>query len=197
MRVLLVSFIIVIVDQVSKILVKGFSIPFLNFEHVGLAQGNSIHLIGDFFNLTFVENPGIAFGITFGADYKLFISFLTIAASIALFFYLYINRKKSFVTRFSIALILGGAFGNLIDRIFYGVFYGYAPLFYGRVVDFFDFHLFNFFMFHQYFGSYVFNIADVSVTAGVILLVYALNKEKVSQTSVVAATENILIDNKE
>jgi signal peptidase II len=69
-------------------------------------------------------------------------------------------------------LILGGAIGNLIDRTFYGVIYGYAPIFYGRVVDFFNVDFFDFTILGRTYDRWpIFNIADASVTVGVILLV--------------------------
>ncbi len=176
MRLLFVSLGIFIIDQVSKILVKGISIPFLKIFHPGMYPGQRIPVIGDLFSITFVENPGIAFGIDFGANFKLLISIFTIVATIGLFIYFYRIREKSFSLRLSIAIIIGGAFGNLIDRIFYGYFYGYSSLFYGRVVDFFDFRIFNLFLFNRTFGNYIFNVADMAVTVGVILLLFNFHR---------------------
>ncbi|MCK7516433.1 MAG: signal peptidase II [Ignavibacteriales bacterium] len=90
-------------------------------------------------------------------------------------FYLYIIRDKSLSLKIAIALILGGAVGNLIDRTFYGLFYDYAPLFYGKVVDFFDFDFFNFTLFGRSYDRWpIFNIADAAVTIGVLILVIFL-----------------------
>lgn len=197
MRVLFVSCFVVIIDQISKLLVKGISIPFLKINHPGLLEGKSIPLVSNLFNITFVENPGIAFGITFGENYKLIISIFTVIASLLLVFFLYINRKKEFTFRLSIALIIGGAFGNLIDRIFYGVIYGYGPLFFGKVVDFFNMRFFNMFFLNKTFGNYVFNLADVSVTLGVILLLFAYNKRSVEVLDAEPEIPNYLADNKE
>jgi len=196
-KVLFFSFGVVLVDQLSKLFVKGFSIPFLNLSIHGMYQGERISLIGNFFNITFVENPGIAFGIYFGDSFKFLISLFTLIASIGLAVYLYRSRNKIFSLRFAIALILGGAIGNLIDRIFYGVFYGYGPLFHGKVVDFFNLKFFNFFIFDRLFGSYVFNFADLSVTSGVILLLFALNWQRNIENEINPAVENYLADNKE
>ena len=70
-------------------------------------------------------------------------------------------------------MILGGALGNLIDRVFYGVFFGDAPLFYGKVVDFLDMNFFDINIFgYQLTRWPVFNIADASVTLGVLLLLF-------------------------
>jgi signal peptidase II len=68
-------------------------------------------------------------------------------------------------------MILGGAVGNLIDRLFYGLLFGYAPLFHGRVVDFFDVDFFDVTIFGYHMSRWaVFNVADACVTIGVILL---------------------------
>ncbi len=162
-----------------------------------MAHGESIPLIGNTFNITFVENPGIAFGIDFGSQFKLLISIFTILASAGLLVYLYLNRHRNLGVRISLALILGGAVGNLIDRIFYGVAYGYGSLFYGKVVDFFNFRMFNLFIFNKTMGSYVFNVADIAVTAGVILLLFAMNREKADNPELNSTLENYLAENKE
>ncbi|MCX8011437.1 MAG: signal peptidase II, partial [Ignavibacteria bacterium] len=162
MRILYVSLVIVVLDQVSKLLVKGFKIPFLGIEHKGMELYQTVSVIGDFFRLTYIENPGMAFGINFGDGSKFFLTFFSILASVGIIYYLYKNRNHLFITRFSLALILGGAIGNLIDRIFYGVFYGEGALFHGKVVDFFDFDFFNVNLFgHQYDRWPIFNIADM------------------------------------
>jgi signal peptidase II len=153
-------------------MVKGFAIPFLKFHYVGMFHGQRINIFGDFFQLTFIENPGMAFGYDPGSSLKLYVSLFSLAASIALIIYLYTARNKSLSLRISLAFILGGAVGNLIDRMFYGVFYGYASLFYGHVVDFLDFDFFHFTLFGRSFERFpVFNLADASVTIGVLILI--------------------------
>ncbi len=159
--------------------------------------GQRIPIVGDVFNITFVENPGIAFGIYFGDAFKFLISLFSIAASGLLLFYLYKSRKKILVLRLSLALILGGAVGNLLDRVFYGIIYGYAPLFHGKVVDFFNLRFFDLFIFNRIFGSYVFNVADIAVTVGVVLFMFALNSQNIIEKEENSATENLLVENKE
>jgi len=169
MRVLQLSAAVVVVDQLSKLLVKGFSIPFLGITWTGMAYGASIPLLGDFVRLTYIENPGMAFGIDMGG--KLFFSIFSVVASVAIFVYLYYSRHANLGFRAALALILGGALGNLIDRLFYGVLFGGAPLFYGKVVDFFDVDFFNLNIFGYNMSRWpVFNVADACVTIGVILL---------------------------
>ncbi|MHB8904746.1 MAG: signal peptidase II [Melioribacteraceae bacterium] len=171
MRVLFATLLVVITDQVTKFLVKGGIIPILNIKAEGMHYGQSIKVFGDFFKLTFVENPGIAFGIDVNETSKLFLSIFTLIASIGIFYYLWKSRKQKFIVRLALALILGGAIGNLIDRTFYGVFYGYERLFYGHVVDFFNMDFFDFTIFGRTYERWpIFNIADASVSVGVVLL---------------------------
>jgi len=169
MRVLYVTGLVVFLDQLAKLLIKGFEIPILNLYVSGMALGSSIPIFGDFLRLTFIENPGMAFGIDLGG--KLFLTIFSILASIGIFVYLYRIRQEALVVRLALALILGGAIGNLIDRVFYGVLFGEGALFYGRVVDFVDVDFFNM----DFLGIHatrfpVFNIADASVSCGVVLL---------------------------
>ena len=169
MKVLYVTFSVVIADQVTKLLVRGIQIPFLGINIIGMPLYSSKSIIGDFLRLTYIENPGMAFGIDFG--WKSFFALFSIIASIAIFLYLYKVRQESRAVRFSLALILGGAIGNLIDRVFYGPLFDGMPLFHGRVIDFIDFDFFNISLFGYNFSRFpVFNIADASVTIGVIML---------------------------
>src|SRR5436309_3721555 len=136
-----------------------------------MQYGSSRPLLGDFFRLTYIENPGMAFGIDLGG--KLFFSIFSILASVAILFYLYKAREESLGLRLSLGMILGGAIGNLVDRIFYGVMFGTAPLFYGKVVDFFDIDFFNINILGYHLSRWpVFNIADAAVTVGVLLLLF-------------------------
>jgi signal peptidase II len=162
---------VIVLDQLSKFYIKGFSIPFLNIKFDGMYLGESVPVIGDFFRITFTENPGMAFGFDPGSDFKLFISVFSLVASIGLLVYLYTIRYKSLSLKIAIALILGGAVGNVIDRMFYGLIYDYAPLFFGKVVDFFDFDFFNFSILGRSYDRWpIFNIADAAVSIGVLIL---------------------------
>lgn len=185
MRVLYLSFIVVLADQVTKLLVKGFSIPFLNFNYDGMYIGQVIPVIGDFFRLTFIENPGMAFGYDPGSSIKLWVTLFSLAASVGLIIYIYLIRNKSLSLRVAIAMILGGAVGNLIDRMFYGVFFDYAPLFYGKVVDFLDFDFFNFTLFGKSYDRWpIFNIADSAVTIGVLILILFYKKHQIEDEAI-------------
>ncbi|MBI5324773.1 MAG: signal peptidase II [Ignavibacteriae bacterium] len=165
---------LILSDQVTKLLVKGFVFGGLNVH--GLDIGQSISVIGDFLQITYVENSGMALGITFGTG-KIFLSFFSIIASIGLAYYLYKLGNFSIWVRIGIMLIFAGAFGNLIDRVFYGVFFHEGPLFYGRVVDFIQFDIpdINFWNIH-YTHFPVFNVADSCVSVGVVLLIIVHKK---------------------
>ena len=183
MKILYLSLFIVITDQISKIWVKGFQIPFLNFKHEGMYIGQKIPVIGDFFRITFIENPGLAFGIDIDATLKLIISVFSLVASIGLVIYLYVVRNEKLGFRISLALILGGAIGNFIDRAFYGIIYDYAPLFYGKVVDFLDFDFFNLTLFGRSYDRFaIFNIADSAVTIGIFLLLFLHKSHEKEET---------------
>lgn len=171
MRILFVTLFVVIADQLSKLYIKGISIPALNIHFTGMSIGERIDVIGSFLRITFVENPGMAFGIDLGVSSKLFLSLFSIIASIGILYYLYKVRHNGLILRLSLALILGGALGNLIDRVFYGVIFGYSNLFFGRVVDFIDVDFFNINLLGYNYDRWpIFNVADMSVSIGVIML---------------------------
>ena len=193
MKVLYLSLFVIISDQVTKLLVKGFSLPFLNLHVEGMQYGQSIDIIGSFVKFTYVENPGMAFGIEVGSS-KVLLSLFSVAASIAILFYLYKVKDKSLPLRISLALIFAGAVGNLIDRVFYGVIFDYAPILYGKVVDFVSVEFFDFTLFgHTYERWPIFNIADASVTIGIVMLFFIGSKdEKIRKKK---AEENGMADN--
>lgn len=131
----------------------------------------SIAVVGDAIRITYVENAGMAFGISFGAG-KIFLSLFSIAASAVLAWYLVRLDTKHFGAKLALALIFAGATGNLIDRVFYGVFYGENPLFYGKVVDFIDVDMPDLSLFgREYMRFWVFNVADSCVSVGMVLMI--------------------------
>jgi signal peptidase II len=176
-KILNLSLFIVLSDQFTKLLIKGFSIPALGIQLPGVGLGTSRPILGNFLRLTYIENPGMAFGIDIGG--KLFFSIFSILASAGIFWYLYKARNENILFRISLAMILGGAIGNLIDRVFYGVLFNDAPLFYGKVVDFIDADFFNINIFGYHLTRWpVFNIADASVTCGVVLMLFSRRRPK-------------------
>lgn len=123
MRVLWISALVVVIDQVTKALIVR-----------SMELYESIPLIGDWLKLTYTENPGMAFGIQFGPPGT--VTVFSVLATLLVGWYLYSVRFGYWPFRASLAMVLGGAVGNIVDRIFYGVLMGYSGYFQGRVVDF-------------------------------------------------------------
>ena len=135
---------LVLIDQISKLLVVNY-------------LSDKIVLINNFFSLDYVKNTGAAFGFFSGNI------FFLVLITLALVFYLIYELKQNIEKKFNlvfIILIISGAIGNLIDRVFRGF-----------VVDFISFILFNSQM-------PVFNIADIFVTCGVAGLIFVIFKER-------------------
>ena len=182
MKILFLSLILFLIDQISKVLARGFNLSWFDINYSGLYLGESKPLIKDVLHITLVENPGIAFGIDPGESLRDLILVITILTCIGIFAYLLFAKNADRRVRIAVALILGGAAGNLFDRIFYGYFYNYAPLFQGNVVDFLDIRFFRFFIFDDIHGNYVFNIADVSILSGVFILIFLILRMKSKRT---------------
>ena len=142
MGVLFITAIIITADQISKSLVKST-----------MTLHESIPAIPGFFHLTYVLNKGMAFGIDLPIGISFF-SGISLVLTCFLIWLLWNERKNNILMRVSLALILGGAIGNLIDRILFG-----------EVVDFFDFMIGDFHWF-------IFNIADSAVTVGIVLMLF-------------------------
>ncbi len=183
-KLLLFSAGLVVLDQVTKLAVKGFDLFGIRYDGMNLYESHQI--IGDFLRFTFVENPGMAFGLNFGMP--VILSLFSVVASI---FLIHLIRKTSTPGttantgfRIALAMILGGAVGNLIDRVFYGVFYGYGPLCYGKVVDFVDVDIPDLaFLGLNLDRFYIFNVADACVSVGVVLLlIFYPSKKPETQT---------------
>lgn len=171
----LVALGVILIDQTSKLLV-----------YYNMDLGEEVNVIGHWFRLHYLLNPGMAFGIRWESEFgKLALTFFRIAAMTGIGYYLYASIKKNLHPGFLVclALILGGAIGNVIDSTFYGVFLKYnaigAPIkwFHGEVIDMLYFPLFHvtipeWFPFRpgeQFeFFSPVFNIADSSIFIGVV-----------------------------
>lgn len=170
----LAAALLILLDQSAKLAVKGFSL--FGFTHEGMFLGQAIPLIGEAVQLTFVENPGMAFGITFGAGKALLTTFSLIAAC-GLSWYLHKLSGFSAAVRVGITLILAGAVGNFIDRAFYGVLYGESDLFFGYVVDFIQVDIPDITIFGQTWQHWpVFNIADSCVTCGMATMLLFNNR---------------------
>jgi len=163
----LLAFGLVALDQLSKILVKGFRIG--AFVHHGMVPGQSIPILGEWVRITFVENPGIAFGLPVGGA-KVLLTLFSFAVSMMLGWYLRHLGGVPFRARLGVIFLFAGAMGNFIDRAFYGVLYGEAPLLHGQVVDFIDVEFPDFTLFGRVYTRWpTFNIADSCITLGILL----------------------------
>ena len=142
---------VLVLDVVTKYIVQQT----LNLYH-------PVPVLGDFFRLTYIFNRGAAFGLSLG-DYSRYIfTALTILAVIGLFFWYRATPRTDRTRLFALAAVTGGAIGNLIDRV----------RSHQGVVDFLDFGI----------GDLrwpVFNVADIAVTCGAILLAISLWREDV------------------
>ena len=179
MRVLWATFLIVLADQVTKVVVKTTMIP-----------GESIPVVGRLFRFTFTENPGMAFGLELGGGDagKLFLSIFSVVATVGIVVWISRVRDAPRGYRLALALVLGGALGNVIDRVFYGVWWGYAPLGFGNVVDFLHLDVWSGVL--PVVGYMAFfpigNVADVSILVGIGML---LLSQKAFQEHVAARHE--------
>ena len=161
--------VLVLVDQVIKVLVK-----------TNMDLGQQIYLIGDWCRLCFVENKGMAFGMAFGGNVgKFLLSLFRICLSGVLIWWIHSLIKKGNTPTgvlVGLTLITAGAIGNIIDCLFYGLIWGYAPFMFGKVVDMFYFPLITKGE-EVIFFSPVFNFADSCVSVGVISLLLFCRKE--------------------
>jgi signal peptidase II len=174
---ILLIFIILAIDQASKIYVK------MNF-----ALGDHVEVFS-WFKIYFIENNGMAFGMEIIS--KLFLTLFRIVAVGALAFYIRKLIRKEVRAGYilTISLVLAGAAGNIIDSLLYGLLFsdsyghlahflpasgGYAGLFYGKVVDMLYFPIISNDLGQTIFFSPIFNFADasISVAVGIILLFY-------------------------
>ncbi len=176
---------ILLIDQISKLYIKT------NF-----ALGEEIEVF-DWFRILFVENEGMAWGTKIPGEYgKLALTLFRLIAIVGIGYWLWdsVRKNGSRILITSIALIFAGAFGNIIDSVFYGVIFnesygqvasflpeggGYSSLFHGKVVDMLYFPLWKGYLPEwmpfwggKYFTFFepVFNIADSAISVGVAML---------------------------
>lgn len=184
-KAVLLIILVLLIDQVSKFYIK-----------TTFALGDEIKVF-DWFSILFVENKGMAWGAQIPGEYgKLLLTTFRLIAVPFIGYWLWDSVRKggSTVLIVAISLIFAGAFGNIIDSVFYGVIFdhsynqvatflpedgGYAPLLYGHVVDMLYFPLWSGYLPEwlpfwggEYFTFFepVFNIADSAITIGVFLL---------------------------
>jgi len=173
----LIALFVIIIDHTSKLWV---------YNNMQLDQ--DIYVLGDWFLLHYLLNPGMAFGLKWRSEFgKLALTIFRIGAMFGIAWYVYKSyirgAHKGFLT--CLALILGGAVGNVIDSIFYGVLLNNAPAesptpwFHGQVIDMLYFPIWEFYWptwlpvvggERFLFFSPVFNIADSSIFIGVVTI---------------------------
>ena len=170
-KLLLLGILLVVIDQVIKVLVK---------THMSL--GESIPVLGNWFQLLYIENRGMAFGMgSNGGDViQLLLSIFRLILFGALCGWIgkLCRREKPVPSGVlvGLTLITAGAMGNIIDSVLYGVIWGYAPLMFGRVVDMFYFPLWTWPDWVPWLGGHIFfepifNFADSCVTVGAFYLI--------------------------
>ena len=150
---LFLVFLIFLFDRLSKIYVI-----FLDNKFFGSEIFSS-----KFLNISLIWNEGIAFGLL-SFNEKIFYNLLTFIILVIILIIFFMVLKSYGLKKYSLLMILGGALGNVYDRIFYGA-----------VPDFIDFHIGNFHWF-------IFNVADIFITLGIIFMIMLeikdTNKEK-------------------
>jgi signal peptidase II len=195
----ILSLAIIVIDQVVKLLVH---------YNMDMGVNGQIQIIGEYFKLHYLTNPGMAFGMQLGSEYgKLFLTLFRLVAMVLISYYLYYLAKKNVHQGllWCVALILGGAIGNVIDSTFYGVLLNNAPYnaptpwFHGQVVDMFYIDIWEGRIADWvplWGGDYmalwpVFNVADASIFVGVaIILIFQhkfFNEDKKEENVVVSA----------
>ena len=178
---LLLGILLVVIDQVIKVLVK-----------TNMTLGEHISVLGDWFQILFVENKGMAFGMAFGGVVgKYLLTVFRIVLFGALCWWISSLIKRGNVPTgvlVGLTLITAGAFGNIVDCLFYGLIFSestyetvatlgsYAPFMQGKVVDMFFFPLWTWpdwvpFVGGHIFFEPVFNFADSCVTCGAFYLI--------------------------
>ncbi len=140
---IIIILLIFLLDRISKIYVIHFDEILLNSEII----------TSKFINIKLIWNEGVAFGL-FAFDDKFFYNLITGFIIIIILTLLYFIRKTIGIEKYSFIIILGGALGNVFDRFLYSA-----------VPDFIDIH-------YQNFHWFIFNVADIFITSGVILLIY-------------------------
>ena len=179
-----ISLLVITLDQITKLLVH-------NYMDYGLL--GQIKVFGDWFKLHYTLNPGMAFGIELGSEYgKLMLTSFRLIAMVGIAYYLFsiIHKKMHSGYIICIALILGGAMGNLFDSVFYGVFLNNAPVgshspwLHGQVIDMLYIDIWEGFLpeWIPFFGGEyyalwpIFNIADATIFSSVTMLLIFQHK---------------------
>lgn len=174
-----ISLLVIIIDQIVKLVVH---------YNMDMGSQGQILIFGNWFKLHYLTNPGMAFGMKLDFTYgKLMLTVFRVGAMGAIGYYLYTLIKESAPKGLiiCIALILGGAIGNLIDSIFYGIWFDNAPFdapspwFHGQVIDMFYIDIWEGYLpdwIPLLGGDYmalwpVFNVADASIFVSICFII--------------------------
>ena len=171
LKYFLISLAIIALDQTVKILV------YYNME---MGSAGEISIFTPWFKLHFLTNDGMAFGMNLPFEYsKVILTIFRIIAMVAIAYYLILLFKNSAShgLMICVAFILGGAIGNLIDSVFYGIWFDIHPidapmaLFHGEVIDMFYIDIWEGRIFGRFIALWpVFNIADASIFCSIIFI---------------------------
>ncbi|HEY3374338.1 MAG TPA: signal peptidase II [Candidatus Aquicultor sp.] len=135
----IIALVVIVLDQATKVFIR-----------LSMASGDSIPVIPGVLHITYVKNPGAAFGMLPNHQFIfLIVSVLVIMITLS---YYWFARPVDKLSKVSFGLVLGGAFGNLIDRVYLG-----------KVTDFIDFRIWP-----------VFNVADSAIVIGIGLVILML-----------------------
>ena len=153
---LIITLLCALLDQIIKIIVMGT-----------MGINSSIPIIDNFFSLTYVENDGAAWSIFSGN--RIFLIIISIIALVLIYLYFFKNQNLKKFELINYSILIGGIFGNLLDRIKFG-----------KVIDYLDFNIFGY-------SFPVFNFADICIVISVILLlIYSItnrNEYKNAETN--------------
>ncbi|MGQ0696054.1 MAG: signal peptidase II [Nitrospiraceae bacterium] len=159
-----VTGVVILVDQVTKLYIMQTMRPH-----------ESIPIVANLFSLTYIRNPGAAFGLLAGSSngFRMVFFGLTSIFALGLLGTLLVRMsEREWVGRLSVSGILGGAIGNLIDRLRYG-----------EVIDFLDVYV-------EHYHWPAFNVADSAITVGVVFLIVHFVFEKKEDPPVVPETSS-------
>ncbi len=150
---LIITLICLILDQIIKVVVVGT-----------MSINSSIPIIDNFFSITYVENDGAAWSIFSGN--RIFLIIISVIALIFIYLYVFNDKKLKIFELVNYSVLIGGIFGNLLDRIKFG-----------KVIDYLDFKIFGY-------NFPVFNLADMCIVISIILLlIYSFKDRKGSKNA--------------
>lgn len=150
---LIITLICLILDQIIKVVVVGT-----------MGINSSIPIIDNFFSITYVENDGAAWSIFSGN--RIFLIIISVIALIFIYLYVFNDKKLKAFELINYSVLIGGIFGNLLDRIKFG-----------KVIDYLDFKIFGY-------NFPIFNLADICIVISIILLlIYSFKDRKGSRNA--------------